>query len=194
MKRLVVLITVGIIICFAAVFLRAQNNNVMTRQMQEQELQCTLLFGKVLDGSDKHLERFNNKVEFILEMGFFWERCLAEPLKKGEDVIINYLGYTKDKPTKEELKYLIKSAVTFKEELEDYVEEQEPKFSPLHYGDKYIALQTEASLILPKTISKVLKKENKKFNISDPGGKIFINIMTDNTPDSAGNILIKVTK
>lgn len=186
MKRLVILINMLMIICVCAILTQAQNNIANNKQNE-----CSLLFNKVLDGKDKDLKWFENKIEYVLETGYFWESCVVNQLKNGQNVIINYTGYTNAEATKTELKYLIKSAVKFKEELEDYAEEQEPKNSFLYDGDRYIFLQTDKNLIIDKKLQKYLNKENKKFYHNLKTGKIIINIKTLQNNENTGAVMIE---
>lgn len=190
MKRLIILITIVVIICFVVVFVNAQNS-IYTTQIQQSKSKCSLYFGRVLDGSDKHLELFENKAEYLLETGSFWENCLLNYLQDGQDISVDFIGYTKETPTKTELKYLLKSAVTFKEELEDYIEEKTPKTSPFHDTDKYILLNNEIDFPLPKNMQKILSKENKNFDITSPNGRIFINISVIQNQQNYGGILVR---
>jgi len=188
MKRLIILITIVVIICFIAVFVNAQNN---TYTMQKSETKCSLYFGQVLYGTDKHLEHFEEETEHILKAGSFWEDCLLSHLKNGQDINLDFIGHTKAEPTKTELKYLIKSAVDFKEELESYIEEQTSKSSLLHDGDKYIFLNNEIDFPLPKNMQKIIKKENKNFDVTFPNGRIFINIKVMQNPQNYGGISVE---
>ncbi|MCR5504402.1 MAG: hypothetical protein K6E94_02375 [Elusimicrobiaceae bacterium] len=192
MKRLIVLITIVVIICFVAVFANAQNNTDIATQIQQSKNKCSLFLGQVLDGSDRNLEHFENKVEYLLETTFFWENCLVNELRNGQDIFINFIGYVKAEPTKTELKYLIKSAVVFKEELEDYIEEQMPRASLFHDGDRYIFLNPSDNLGLPKSMQKIIKKENRKFDITSPNGRIFINIAIMKSSQNSDGISIKI--
>ena len=192
MKKLVTLIIIAVIVCFTAVLLNAQNNTIKANKMQNNGVKCSLFFEDILDGADKTLEHFENKIAYILKTGILGENCLINPLKEGRDISITYTGYTNENISKTELKYLIKSAIEFKEELEDYIESNFPQSSFLHDGDKYIVLQTEVSLNLPKAMQKILKKENKKFDIMDHNSKIFINIKAEESQENAGGVFIEM--
>lgn len=191
MKKLVILIVISVVICICAKITQAQNNMPDNTIKQFKNSECSLFFSEVLNGKDKDFDRFENKVEYILETGYFWENCVVNQLKNGQNVIINYIGYTNANPTKTELKYLIKSAVKFKEELEDYAEEQEPKNSFLYDGDRYIFLQTDKDLIINKKLQKYLNKENKKFYHNLKTGKIIINIKILQNNKNTGAVMIE---
>ena len=195
MKKLVVLFSVSVIICFAATFIGAQNNDndVTVIVTEESSTKCSLFFGQVLNGSDKHLDHFKDNVEYFLETGFFWEACLTKQLQNGQNITLNYIGHTQGvQPNKTELKNLLKSAIEFKDELEDYIEEQEPKTSPLYWAERYIALQVSPKIMLDKTMRKMLNRENKKFDTVSANGKIYINIMTEQDEQNAGDVTIRV--
>ena len=192
MKKPVILITTAVIICFAATFIGAQNNTA-TPQTTQANANCRLSFSQVLNGKeDKSLEMFENRVEYFLEEGFFWEVCLMEQMQNKQNVTLHYIGYTEGtQPTEMELKRLLKSAAEFKDELESYIEDQEPKSSPLHKAKKYIVLKTDPNLVLDKHCEKMLKKENKKFKAESDMGKIFIHIKTEQNPQPAGTVVIQ---
>ena len=90
-----------------------------------------------------------------------------------------------------ELKRLIKSAAEFKDELENYIEEQEPENSPLHNAEKYIVLKADPDLVLDRHCQTMLKRENRKFKANSEQGKIFIHIKTEQNPQSVGTVVIQ---
>lgn len=190
MKKLVMFITTAIIVCFAANFISAQDN---TNISQAVNANCRLSFSQVLNGKeDKSLEMFENRVEYFLEEGFFWEACLMEQMQNKQNVTLHYTGYTEGaQPTQPELKRLLKSAAEFKDELESYIEDQEPKNSPLHKAKKYIVLKTDPNLVLDKHCEKMLKKENKHFKANSDMGKIFIHIKTEQNPQHIGTVVVE---
>jgi len=191
MKKLLILISAATVICFCAVMTQAQVSAVNgIKEIKHNEANCSLFFGQVLN-SKEDLDLFEDEIEYLLETGYFWETCLAEQLRNYKDVTLNYTGYTSNAPTKKEIKRLIKSAAKFKEELKDYIKEQEPKKSFLHDGDKYIFLQADKDLNLTVKGQKYLKKENKKININSRISKIIINIKTAQNAETAGGILIQ---
>ena len=192
MKKLVILITIAVIVCFAATFLSAQDNTAAPQTVQ-MNANCRLSFSQVLNGKeDKSLKMFENRVEYFLEEGFFWEACLMETLQNKKNITVHYIGYTEgQQPTQTELKRLLKSAAEFKEELEDYIEDQEPKNSPLHKAERYIALKTDPNLVLDKHYQKMLKKENRDFRANTDAGKIFIHIKTKQNQQNSGSVVIE---
>ena len=192
MKKLVILITIAVIVCFAATFLSAQDNTAAPQTVQ-MNANCRLSFSQVLNGKeDKSLKMFENRVEYFLEEGFFWEACLMETLQNKKNITVHYIGYTEgQQPTQTELKRLLKSAAEFKEELEDYIEDQEPKNSPLHKAERYIALKTDPNLVLDKHYQKMLKKENRDFRANTDAGKIFIHIKTEQNQQNSGSVVIE---
>lgn len=193
MKKLVTLVTIVMIACLAATFIYAQDNSA-TPQTAQINANCRLSFSQVLNGKeDKSLKMFEERVEYFLEEGFFWEACLVEPLENKKNILIHYTGYTEgQQPTKTELERLLKSAAEFKDELESYIEDQEPKNSPLHNAGKYIALKADPNLSLNKCCRKMLKKENRKFKANDGMGKIFIHVKTEQNPQNIGTVVIQV--
>ena len=193
MKKLVILITIAVIVCFAATFIGAQDN-AATRQTQQTNVNCRLSFSQVLNGKeDKSLKMFEERVEYFLEEGLFWEACLVEPLENKKNILIHYIGYTEgQQATKTELERLLKSAAEFKDELESYIEDQEPNNSPLRHAGKYIALKADPNLSLDKCCRKMLKKENRKFKANNDMGKIFIHIKTEQNPQNIGTVVIQV--
>ena len=191
MKKLLTLIATAGIICFCALLTQAQNSNASSiKQMEYSDTNCSLFFGQVLT-SKEDLDLFEDEIEYLLETGYFWETCLANQLRNYQNVTLNYTGYTSAAPTKKEIKRLIKSAVKFKEELKDYIKEQEPKKSFLQDGDKYIFLQADKNLNLTMKGQKYLNKENKKININSRISKIIINIKTEQNAEKANGILIE---
>ena len=195
MKKIIVLITIAVIACFATTFIDAQNNaNTATPQMAQINANCRLSFTQVLNTkSDPHLKMFEDRVEYFLEEGFFWEACLMEPLENNKNIIVHYIGYTEDQqPTKTELRRLLKSAAEFKDELEDYIKSQEPKNSPLHNAGKYIVLKTDPDLISDRYCKKMLIKANKKFKANTDTSKISIHIKTEQNQQSVGTVVIQV--
>lgn len=194
MKKLVILITIAVIICFAATFTCAQNNT-NTPQTTQINTACRLSFSQVLNGQeDKSLKMFEDRVEYFLEEGFFWEACIMEYMHSNKNITVHYIGYTENaQPTKTELKRLLKSAAEFKDELENYIEEQEPKSSPLHHAKKYIVLKTDPNLMLDKHCERMLKKENKHFKAHSDMGRIFIHIKTEQNAQNIGTVVIEAT-
>ena len=192
MKKLITLTVIAVIVCFAATFLSAQDNAAVPQTAQA-DASCRLSFSQVLNGQeDKTLDMFENRVEYFLEEGYFWEACLAETLQNNKNINLHYIGYTAGaQPTKTELKRLLKSAAEFKDELENYIEDQEPKNSPLHHAKKYIALKADTNLMLDKHCEKMLKKENKHFKANSDMGKIFIHIKTVQNPQHIGTVVIE---
>ena len=192
MKKLIIFITATTVFCFCAVLIQAQNNTMINsiKQLERSDANCTLFLNQVLN-TNKNLDMFENEVEHFLETSSFWETCFVDQLKNYQDIIINYTGYTKFVPTKKELKYLIKSAVKFKEEFKDYIKEHEPKKSFLYHANKYIFLQTDKSLSSNMKVQRYLAKENKKFNNDLRMGKIIINIKTVQNYENIGGILIE---
>ena len=192
MKKLVILITIAVIICFAATFLSAQDNTA-TPQTVQMNANCRLSFSQVLNGKeDKSLKMVENRVEYFLEEGFFWEACLMETLQNKKNITVHYIGYTEgQQPTQTELKRLLKSAAEFKEELEDYIDDQEPKHSPLHKAERYIVLKTDSNLVLDKHYQKMLKKKNRDFRTNTDDGKIFIHIKTEQNQQNSGSVVIE---
>lgn len=192
MKKLVILITIAIIVCFAATFISAQNN-MAKPQTQQINANCRLSFSQVLNGKeDKSLDMFEDRAEYFLKEGFFWEACLMEQLQNKRNVTLHYIGYTEGaQPTQTELKRLLKSAAKFKDELEDYIEDQEPKKSPLHHAEKYIALKADPNLVLDKHCERMLKKENKHFKASSDMGQIIIHVKTEQNPQHTGTVIIE---
>ena len=151
MKKLIIPVIIAGIVCFAATFINAQDNTSMQQTVQV-NTNCRLSFSQVLNGQeDKSLDMFEDRVEYFLEEGYFWEACLIEQLRNKQNVTLHYVGYTEgERPTQTELKRLLKSAAEFKDELENYIEEQEPKNSPMHKAKKYIVLETDSGLVLDK--------------------------------------------
>ena len=192
MKKLVILITIAVIVCFAATFIGAQNNTATTQPSPLIDA-CHLSFSQVLNGKeDKSLKMFEDRVEYFLEEGFFWEACIMEHMHNGKNITVHYTGYTEGaQPTKTELKRLIKSAAEFKDELESYIEDQEPKNSPLHHAEKYIVLKTDPNLVLDKHCQTMLKRENRKFKANSDMGKIIIHIKTKQNPQSVGTVVVE---
>lgn len=192
MKKLVILITIAVIVCFAATFIGAQNNTASSQTVQL-NASCRLSFSQVLNGKeDKSLDMFEDRAEYFLKEGFFWEACLMEQMQNKQNITLHYIGYTEDtQPTQTELKRLLKSAAKFKDELEDYIEDQEPKKSPLHHAERYIALKTDPNLALDKHCEKMLKKKNKHFKANSDMGKIFIHIKTEQNPQHTGTVVIE---
>lgn len=191
MKKLLTLITAAAVVCFCAVLTQAQDTAVhSTKEIKYNDTNCSLFFGQVLN-SKADLDLFEDEIEYLLETGYFWETCLADHLRNYRNVTLNYTGYTSAAPTKKEIKRLIKSAVKFKEELKDYIKEQEPKKSFLQDGDKYIFLQADKNLNLTMKGQKYLKKENKKININSRISKIIINIKTEQNAEYTNGILIE---
>lgn len=192
MKKLITLTVIAVIVCFAATFLSAQDNAAVPQTAQA-DASCRLSFSQVLNGQeDKTLDMFEDRVEYFLQEGYFWEACLSGHLQNKKDVTLHYIGYIAgDQPTKTELKRLLKSAAEFKDELENYIEDQEPKKSPLHKAEKYIALKADPNLMLDKHYQKMLKKENKHFKANSDMGKIFIHIKTVKHPQHIGTIVIE---
>ena len=192
MKKLVILVTIAVIVCFAATFIGAQDNTD-TSQTAQIAANCRLSFSQVLNGKeDNSLEMFEDRVEYFLEEGFFWEACLMESLQSKKNITLHYTGYTEGtQPRKMELKRLLKSAAEFKDELASYIEDQEPKESPLHKAKRYIVLKTDPGLVLDKYCQKMLKKENKKFNADNDTGKVFIHIKTEQNPQRAGTVIVE---
>ena len=179
MKKLAVLMIIAVIVCFTAIFVKAEGHqgNSGVIQTIQSEAQCNLFFGQVLNKTDKHLEHFEEEVEYFLETGYFWEACLLGPLQGKQNVVLHYTGYIEGpQATKTEMKRLLKSAAEFKDELASYIEDQEPKHSPLHHAEKYIVLKVTPNLVLDSSMQKMLKKENKKFEADSDTGKIFIHI------------------
>ena len=125
MKKLIIFITATTVFCFCAVLIQAQNNTMINsiKQLERSDANCTLFLNQVLN-TNKNLDMFENEVEHFLETSSFWETCFVDQLKNYQDIIINYTGYTKFVPTKKELKYLIKSAVKFKEEFKDCIKQK----------------------------------------------------------------------
>ena len=194
MKKLIVFITIVVIVCFAATFIGAQNNKTVSSQTAQINANCHLSFSQVLNSKeDKSLKMFEDRVEYFLNEGFFWEACLMEPLQNKKNITVHYIGHIEDQqPSQTELKRLLKSVAEFKDELEDYIKDQEPKNSPLHKAGKYIALKTDPSLTLDKHCKKMLKKENKHFKENSDMGKIFIHIKTQQNPQNVGTVTIEV--
>lgn len=195
MKKKIVSITIAVIACFATTFTSAQDNaNTDTPQTAQINANCRLSFSQVLNTkADPHLKMFEDRVEYFLEEGFFWEACLMEPLENNKNIIVHYTGYTEgQQPTKTELRRLLKSAAEFKDELEDYIKGQEPKNSPLHNAEKYLVLKTDPNLMLDKHCSRMLKKENKHFKANSDMGKISVHIKTEQNPQSVGTVVIQV--
>ncbi len=197
MKKLVILVTIAVIICFAAVLSKAQpiqqeQQNAATMQIQESLSECNLFFSQMLDHKMIFkTSAFEDQIEDILNAGFFWQTCLEQQLKDGKNIIIKYTGYTAEaKPTKKQIKRLLKSAAIFKEELEDYIEDQEPKDSFWHQPEKYILLRAD-TLNLEKVQKLKLNKDNMEFNPSLNNGKIFIDVMTEQNQENAGAILVQ---
>ena len=193
MKKLVILVTIAVIICFAATFIGAQDIAAIPQTAQI-NANCRLSFSQVLNGKeDSSLEIFEDRVEYLLETGVFWETCLLTQLQHNQNVIINYTGYTEgQQPTKNEMKRLLKSAAEFKDELESFIEDQKPKNSPWHKAKKYIALKAAPGLILNKDQQKMLKKENKHFKANSDMGKIFIHVKTEQNRQSIGTVTVQV--
>ena len=195
MKKLVIFITIAVIVCFTATFIGAQDNTAIqqTTQTAQANASCRLSFSQVLNSKeDKSLKMFEDRVEYFLEEGFFWEACLMENLQNKKNITVHYIGYTEgQQPTKTELKRLIKSAMEFKDELESYIENQEPKSSPLHHAEKYIVLKTDPALMLDKHCHRMLKKENKHFKANSDMGKIFIHIKTEQNTQSVGTVVVE---
>ena len=164
-----------------------------TPQTAQINANCRLSFSQVLNGKeDKSLKMFEDRVEYFLNEGFFWEACLREPLQNKKNITMHYIGHIEGKqPTQMELKRLLKSAAEFKDELEGYIEDQEPKNSPLHKAEKYVVLKTDPSLMLDKHCEKMLKKENKHFKENSDMAKIFIHIKTQQNPHNVGTVTIE---
>ena len=192
MKKLIILIATAAVVCFAATFISAQDNTSKPQTMQTNS-NCRLSFSQVLNGKeDKALEMFENRVEYFLEEGFFWEVCLMEQMQNKQNVTLHYTGYIEGtQPTQVELKRLLKSAAEFKDELESYIKDQETKSSPLHKAKKYIVLKADPNLVLDKHCDKMLKKENKHFKANSDMGKIFIHIKTEQNPQHAGTVVVE---
>ena len=176
MKKLAVLFAVAVIVCFAASALKAQDTVTPQGNMAE----CNLFFGQVIDSTPSlNKDIFEDQVEDILYAGFFWANCIEPQLKNGKDVNIKYIYYTANaKPTEKEIKHIIKSATVFKDELEDYIEDQEPKKSTLHNAERYTFLKVQ-NLNLNKRQTLILKHANAKFRNDWKSGKIHIHIMTE---------------
>ena len=193
MKKSVVLTVIAGTVCFAATFLSAQNSTAMPQTVQA-ESSCRLSFSQVLNGKeDKSLDMFENRVEYFLQEGYFWKNCISGDLQNKKNITLHYIGYIEgDQPTKTELKRLLKSAAEFKDELESYIKEQEPKNSPLHKAKKYIVLKTDPGLVSDKHCQKMLKKENKHFKANSDMGKVFIHIKTERNPQQTGTVEIEV--
>ncbi len=199
MKKLVILVAIAVIICFAAVLSKAQEAvqqeqqpDAVSMQIQESMSECNLFFSQMLDHKMIFkTSAFEDQIEDVLNADFFWQTCIEQPLKNGQNITIKYIGYTADaKPTKKQIKRLLKSAAIFKDELEDYIEDQEPKDSFWHEAEKYILLKAD-SLNLEKVQKLKLNKENMKFNPSLKNGKIFIDVMTEKNQQNAGAILVQ---
>ena len=193
MKKLVILITIAVTVCFAASFISAQDNNTGTPQAAQIDANCRLSFSQVLNGKeDKSLQMFEDRVEYFLEEGFFWEACLMEQLQNKKNITLHYTGYTENaQPTELELKRLLKSAAEFRDELADYIEKQEPKDSPLHKAKHYIVLKTDPNLALDKHCQRMLKKENRKFKADSDMGKVFLHIKTEQNPQHIGTVVVE---
>ena len=206
MKKLIALTAIAVIACFAAISINAQNNTAATKQNTQQmaaqttpqteqiTAECRLFFSQVLNAKEDHsLEMFEDRVEYFLKSGYFWEACLAEQLANNQDIILNYTGYIAGPtPTEMEMKHLLKSAAEFKDELESYIEGKTLKHSPLHKAEHYTVLKAVPGLTLSKRQQKMLRRENRKFRPDYNTGKIFIHINAVQNQQNTGSVEIEV--
>lgn len=200
MKKLLIAILCFFVVTSASYAAKADKK---ADKMKKQEMpmmaegKCMMDFPYVLmSEKDPYFNMFEDEVEYFIENNHFWQNCIKGILDSGKDATVHYTVYTKgDMPDTWENERAIRSAIEFKEELEDYIEDVQEHMNMYRHPKKFMTIMVEPSNVPEnKMVMKMLKKENKHFNEKSAAPKIIIhvNYKKADKDNLAGNINVSV--